>query len=273
MTAGRHALLGIEDGLATITLNRPDARNALSEEMRADLDDHLAVIKAEAGNSVRAVLLTGAGRSFCAGGDVKAMGNRSGDDSAAGRRTRLRSSHHRFYDLLHVEVPVIAAVNGHAAGAGFALALMADFLIAGPSTRFACSFGRIGLVPDWGCMYTLPRVVGLQKAKDLIFTGRTIDAEEARAMGVVHEIAPTDEGLVDHAAGFARRFCDASTHAIGVAKTVLNQSYETDHRTLIELEAFGQGVSYETSYHADAVARFRDKRPAAFDWERSSKGE
>lgn len=263
----RHAELEIADGIARITLNRPEARNALSEEMRKDLDEHIATVRAEAGGAVKAVLLTGAGRSFCAGGDVKAMSDPARRGAEAGRR-RMRTAQARLHSLWNLEVPVVAAVNGHAAGAGFAFALMADFIFAGPSTRFACSFGKIGLVPDWGCLHTLPRAVGLQRAKELIFTGRTIDADEAAALGIVYAKVADDAALVPAALAFAGRFRDASTHAIGLAKNVLNHSYDQDHRTLIEMEAFGQAISYSTPYHAEATRRFRDKEPALFDWER-----
>ena len=174
----KHALYAVEDGLATITLNRPEARNALSEEMRDDLDWIIADIKANLGGAVKAVLITGAGHSFCAGGDVKAMNSPSRQDVIAGR-ARMRRSQQRLFELLHMEAPVIAAVNGHAAGAGFGLALMADFIFAGPSTRFTCSFGRIGLMPDWGLIYTLPRAVGMQKAKDIVFTSRRVGPDES----------------------------------------------------------------------------------------------
>lgn len=262
----KHALYAVEDGLATITLNRPEARNALSEEMRDDLDWIIADIKANLGGAVKAVLITGAGHSFCAGGDVKAMNSPSRQDVIAGR-ARMRRSQQRLFELLHMEAPVIAAVNGHAAGAGFGLALMADFIFAGPSTRFTCSFGRIGLMPDWGLIYTLPRAVGMQKAKDIVFTGRRVRPEEAQELGFVHTIVEKDEDLVSAASAFARRFCNASTSAIGTAKTLMSKTFESDHRTMLEFEAFGQAQLYTTTFHQDAVRRFGAKEPALFDWE------
>jgi len=183
------------------------------------------------------------------------------------RRTSLRATHKRLYELLNLEVPVVAAVNGHAAGAGFSFALMSDFIFASPSTRFANSFGRFGLIPDWACMYTLPRIVGLSRAKDLVFTGRQFDGYEAETMGIVHEVIEDDRNLVPSARAFAKRFSDASMHSIGLAKTLLLQSFEHDMKAMLEFEAFGQGISYSNPYHAEAISRFVDKRPPSFDWD------
>ena len=121
-------------------------------------------------------------------------------------------------------------------------------------------------MPDWGGLYTLPRIVGLQKAKELIFTGRRFDAEEAKAMGIVHAIYPDDE-LVGQAQAFAGRFRQASTDAIAIAKSILNQAFELDHRTLLELEASAQSVARTSDYHKEAIRRFAAKEPALFDWE------
>ncbi|MGK0170800.1 MAG: 2-(1,2-epoxy-1,2-dihydrophenyl)acetyl-CoA isomerase [Gammaproteobacteria bacterium] len=263
----RHVKFDVVDEVATLTLNRPEARNALSPEMRTDIDACLEEIKARQGNGIQALVITGEGRAFCAGGDIKAMAGRTRAD-AIGRRNQMRSAHKRLYDLLHLEVPVIAAVNGHAAGAGFAFALMSDFIFASPATRFANSFGRIGLVPDWAGLYTLPRIVGLGRAKELVFTSRRFDADEGKAMGIVHTIVPNDDDLLAQAQAFAARFRDASTHSIGLAKNILLQSFEQDLKTMLEFEAFGQGISYSNPYHATAVERFREKAPAAFDWEK-----
>jgi len=261
-----HALCSIEDGLATITLNRPESRNALSEDMRRDFDQIIADIKPKLGDEVKAVLLTGAGHSFCAGGDVKAMQDPKRADLVWGR-ARMRGSHQRLFEIRNLECPVVAAVNGFAAGAGFGLALMADFIFAGPSTRFACSFSRIGLMPDWGLIHTLPRAVGMQKAKDLIFTARRVKPEEAQSMGLVHTIVDEDARLVPAATAFARRFCNASTAAIGLSKVILNTSFESDHRTVLEAEGLGQPHLSTTPFHKEAVRRFAEKEAPMFDWE------
>lgn len=267
MNALRHINFSVDNEVALITLNRPEARNALSNEMREDLDACLDEISANAGNGIQAAVVTGAGSAFCAGGDVKGMADPT-RRNAINRRQQMRSAHQRLQRLIDLPVPLIAAVNGHAAGAGFAFALMADFIFASPATRFACSFGRIGLVPDWACLYSLPRIVGLQSAKDLVFTGRRIDGEEGKRLGVVYDTVASDDALLAHALKFAERFRDASTHSIGLAKNILRQSFEQDLKTMLEYEAFGQGISYSSPYHAEAVGRFREKTPTMFAWER-----
>lgn len=262
--AFEHLIFDVADRIATITLNRPEARNALSEPMRTELDAVLKELKREAGGAVKAVIITGAGRAFCAGGDVKAMQTRS-KSAEAGRR-RMREAHNRLYDLMNLELPVIAAVNGAAAGAGCNLALACDFILATPRSVFMQAFGRIGLVPDWSGFYLLPRIVGLQKAKELIFTARKLRAAEAKEYGIVHEIFEEDR-IMDAAREFAGRFTAASSTAIGLAKNVLNQSFNLDHRTVVEMEAFAQAVAAGSEYHQQAVDRFVGKEPALFDWE------
>jgi 2-(1,2-epoxy-1,2-dihydrophenyl)acetyl-CoA isomerase len=257
-------LFDVRDGIATLTLNRPQSLNALSRNMAAELGAALEEVKGRAGKDIKVLILAGAGRAFCAGGDVKAM--HATERSAATMREHLRASHHRMHDLMNVEVPVVALVHGPAAGAGANIALAADFVLATPKAMFMQAFGRIGLVPDWGGFYILPRLVGLQKAKELVFTARKVGAEEAKAMGLVHDIIDED-GAMDTARAFAKRFTHASTTAIGIAKNILNQSFNLDLNTLLELEASGQGSCVTSEFHREAVKRFADKRPALFDWE------
>ncbi len=257
-------LFEVEDEIATVTMNRPDALNALSPEIRAGLREAVTTIKEKAGDEIKVVILTGAGRAFSAGGDVKTMNNRLGSPLDA--RQALRSDHQLMYDILNLELPVVSLVNGPAAGAGANIALAADFVLATPRSFFMQAFGRIGLVPDWSGFYILPRLVGLQKAKELVFTARRVYAEEAKQMGLIYDIVPEEDAL-GAARAFAGRFRHASTTAIGVAKNVLNQSFNLDHRTLLELEASGQAVARTSPYHTEAIRRFADKEPAMFDWE------
>ena len=264
MTENVHTLFDVADGIATLTLNRPEAKNALSNEMRVELERALDECRDRAGDDIKVLIITGAGGAFCAGGDVKGMGERSKDPIA--NRDRMRGSHDTMYKLAHLELPVIALVDGPAAGAGANIALSADFVLATPRGFFVQAFGRIGLVPDWGGFYVLPRMVGLQKAKELVFTARRVHAEEAKELGMVYDIVG-QETAMDEAREFASRFCNASTSAIGIAKNILNQSYNLDHRTLIELEASGQSIARMSDFHKEAVRRFKDKEPSLFDWE------
>jgi 2-(1,2-epoxy-1,2-dihydrophenyl)acetyl-CoA isomerase len=195
--------------------------------------------------------------------------------SAEQMRAHLRSNHHRMVDLMNLEVPVVSLVHGAAAGAGAGaganIALAADFVLATPKAMFMQAFGRIGLIPDWGGFSVLPRRVGLQKAKELIFTARKVDAPEAHQLGLVYEIIP-EEGALLAAQAFARRFTHASTTAIGIAKNILNQSHNQNLQTLLELETSGQGACATSEYHRAAVQRFADKQPALLDWEKLSAG-
>jgi 2-(1,2-epoxy-1,2-dihydrophenyl)acetyl-CoA isomerase len=255
----------IDNRVATVTLDRPQARNALSDSVRAGLDEALARIKAGAGTTIRSVVLTGAGGAFCSGGDISALSEYSGKPAAATRQ-RMRDAQERVRSLINLDLPVVAAVDGAAAGAGFSLALACDFIVASPRARFIMSFGRIGLVPDWGAFYLLPRIVGLQTAKELVFTARSIDAEEARGLGIVHRIHPADE-LLEKARAFAARFNDASTLAIGLAKQALNQSFQSDLSAMLEYEATAQAIANNSAYHRDAASRFLAKEKLDFTWE------
>lgn len=263
--AYNHIIFEVTDYIATITLNRPEARNALSTQMRADLDNAFAEVRKNAGNDIRVLIITGAGGAFCAGGDVKSMGSRLG--SATKARDGLRDSHKQMYDLMNIEVPVISLVDGPAAGAGANIALAADFVLATPRAFLMQAFVRIGLVPDWGGMFILPRLVGLQRAKELVFSGRRVYAEEAKEIGLIYDIVGQDTAIRD-ARDFAGRFVDAPTTAIGLAKNVMNQSFNLDHRSLLEMEAMTQSIARDTDFHKEAIRRFAAKEPAIFDWEK-----
>lgn len=264
----QHISFSVSESVATLTLNRPEARNALSLDMRADLDHALTRLRKEAGTTIKALVLTGAGGHFCAGGDVKAQYARSQGDAGTvmDARGRLREAHTRLIDLANLEMPVIVAVDGAAAGAGFSLALVGDFILASERAFFVQSFGRLGLVPDWNSMYLLPRLIGLQKAKELIFTARRVGAREAMALGLVHAVhAPED--LAAAATRMARRLTQASPTAIALSKNILNQSLHCDNRAILEMEAMAQTLARDTAFHREAVKRFATKQPALFDWD------
>lgn len=242
-----------------IRLNRPERRNAFDLEVRQGIAE--AVYEARDDDTVRAVIITGTGDVFCAGGDLKSL-------SEAKRpmfkdRDRIRRLHPWFRELVNLEKPVIAAVNGPAFGAGFNLALACDFIIGTPKTRFCAVFGRIGLVPDLGGFFLLPRILGLQRAKDLVFSAREVDAEEALRLGILFRIVE-QESLMHEALALAQRYHHASTDALGIAKNILNRSFNLDQDTLAELEASAQALALHTAYHDEAVANFLNKRPLKF---------
>ena len=255
----------LADGIATLTLNRPAARNALDMTLRAELADVLRELAAS--SEVRALILTGAGGQFCAGGDLRAM-------TAARRpppvsRGRVKAMHHWLRDLVDLELPVIAAVDGAAYGAGFSLALAADFILATPRARFCAVFGRLGLVPDMGMFHLLPRIVGLARAKELIYSARVLPAPEAQALGIVHGLHEPD-ALPAAARALAGRFVHASRDALGLAKNILNQAQHLDAHALEDLECHAQALCMSTDYYQDAARRTLAREPLDFDWERLS---
>ncbi len=258
----------VRDRIGIITFTRPEQRNPFSQAFK---DDLLALMRQiQFDDTLGAVIMTGSGGAFSAGGDLKGMN--TGPRSADADRRRMYQLHDWFQVLLNLEVPVIAAVDGAAYGGGFGLALGADFVLASTRARFCCVFSRIGLVPDVGCLFTLPRIVGLQKAKEIAYTARPIPADEAKALGIAMEVHPPED-LLDAALALAGRLVHASTPALGATKRILNQSYNLDAHALIEMEAAAQAVFFQTDYHKDAVRRFIDKEPLAFNWEAMDKAE
>jgi 2-(1,2-epoxy-1,2-dihydrophenyl)acetyl-CoA isomerase len=252
----------VRDGLAIITLNRPEKRNALDLSMRTELAEVVLQIRGD--TSLYAVIITGAGGAFCAGGDIQAMAK--GKRSAFESRKRIQDIYSWLYEWVSLELPVIAAVDGAAYGAGINIALAADFILASTRARFCEVFGRVGLIPDVGGLFLLPRIVGLQRAKELVFSARSFDAEEGKSLGIVYAIHAPDK-LMDAAVALAGRFRNASRQAIGISKNIMNQSFNLDFRALGELEAFGQATAHDTDYHEAAVKRFLGKEPTLFDWD------
>jgi 2-(1,2-epoxy-1,2-dihydrophenyl)acetyl-CoA isomerase len=254
----------VHDGVATITLNRPEARNALSGAMK----EELTAVSAQAASdpAVRAVVLTGAGGVFCAGGDLRGMQEaRAAGTSVQGWRDRMRSVHPVIRTLLELDKPLVTAVDGAAYGAGFSLALMGDFIIASPRARFCLSFMRVGLVPDFAAMYSLPRVVGVQRARELMLSAREVQADEALRLGIAMELVPED-GLLARAQELAHSFTGASPLAVSLVKAEVGMSLATDVRSTLANEADHQALCFETAEHREAVRRFLDKEPAAFQF-------
>lgn len=252
----------LDDGVATLTLNRPEAKNALDPTMADELGGCLAAIRAD--ESVRVLVLAGAGGAFCAGGDVKAMGQ-GGPRTPEQRRAGMARYTRICTELMALDRPVIAAVDGVAYGAGFSLALMCDIVLLSERARLCMVFQRIGLVPDMGAFYTLPRVVGLQRAKELIFSAREIDAAEALRLGLAMEVVPA-EALAARAQAIARSFAGASPVAMSIAKRALQASLGSDLQTLLEIESSGQALASNSDYAKEAVRRFAAREPAQFRW-------
>jgi len=249
----------VREQVATLTLDQPATRNALNPQMREEVAGAVRSIKED--RSIRALVITGAGGHFCSGGDLRNIASVGLDNQ--GWRERLHSLHHWLQDLITLDRPVIAAVDGAAFGAGFGLALAADFVIATPRARFCVSFLRIGLVPDCGVFYTLPRIVGPQRAKELMLSAREVGAEEALRLGIAMELHEPEQ-LQARAQALAASFVQASPMAVSLIKRAVTAG--GDLATQLELEANAQALAMGTQAHRDAVQDFLAKRPARFAW-------
>ena len=253
-------VLEFDGATAILMLNRPGQRNALDQPLRDALAD--AVVRVRDDPEVKAVVLAGAGGHFCAGGDIRSGLDTRGDVFEG--RDRMLKSHRWFEQLVDLEKPVIAAIEGSAFGAGLSLALAADFVLANSGALFCSAFVRLGYVPDMGAMYLLPRAVGLSRAKAMVFTGQVVPSAEALASGLVHQICEGD--VLQQAQALARTFHAAPTQAIGLAKSVMNQAFEADRRSVLALEAMAQAICRESAFHNEAVRRFLAKEQPLYAW-------
>jgi len=252
----------LRGGVAAVTLNRPQVKNALNAAMAHELGELLGRLRTD--DDVRVVLLAGAGGAFCSGGDVKAMGvNRS-------RTQEQRLSDFKVFqrvaaELLALDKPVVAAAQGVAYGAGFSLLLLSDMVLLGDDARLSMVFQRIGLVPDLAAMYTLPRVVGLQRAKQLVFSAREVSAQEALTLGIASEVVAADK-LDARAREVAEALAGASPVALSLAKRGLNASLQTDPASMLDIEADAQAIAGGSAYLQEALRRFTAKEAPQFRW-------
>jgi 2-(1,2-epoxy-1,2-dihydrophenyl)acetyl-CoA isomerase len=246
----------VSHGVATLTLNRPEALNALNTQLRREL---LAAIKtAVRDDGTRSVVITGAGRGFCAGADLR--GGRSERDL----RTVLIGEYNPLIQAIrNLPKPVVAAVNGVAAGAGVSLALAADVVVASEEARFVPAFSRIGLVPDSGLARVLVRAIGRHRAFEILMGERQLGADEARDLGLVAAVVPADR-LAEAAAELARRLAEGPTAAIGLTKRLLNAAEDATLPDALEAEAALQDLAGRTDDHAEGVAAFGEKRDPRF---------
>ncbi len=249
-----------EHQVTTITLNRPEARNAVNDDMREEL---LAVLTdARTNLDVRAVVLTGAGKGFCTGADISRRG--SGPTGPGAAREMLRTRSQRLIRAVwELEKPVIAAVNGVAAGLGAHLAFACDLVIAAAESRFIEIFVRRGIAVDAAGAYLLPRLIGLAKAKELVFFGDDLPAEDAQRIGLVNKVVPGDQ-LQAAAAQWALRLASGPTYAIGMSKRLLNRSLDVDMETALDEEAMAQSLVTQSEDTKEGMLAFMEKRTPAF---------
>ncbi len=257
----RTIIFEVEEGVATITLNRPESLNALNQEMGREL---LAALR-ECGSreDIRAVVIKGAGRGFSSGGDIKAMLKVFDQVPSLFFTTDLASLHEVTLAIRELPKPVIAAVHGYAAGAGMNLALACDLRVAAASARFVEAFVNMGLVPDMGGTYFLPRFVGPGKAAELFFTGQPIDADEAHRLGIVNRVV-ADEELGKAAMDLARQLARGPTLALARTKALLNRAFEQGLARQLDDELQGQVYCSGTEDFQAAVRAFVEKRPVTF---------
>jgi enoyl-CoA hydratase/carnithine racemase len=250
----------IENGVAVAALNRPEVRNAIDEATRAALGEILERVATDDG--IRALVLTGRGTAFCAGGDISAMRQRLGEPAGTlGGKGWLRQRRlHGMIGALHaLEKPTIAAVNGAAAGLGMDLALCCDFIVASAQAFFTMSYVQRGLIPDGGGLYFLPRRVGLPRAKELIFSARRVMADEALAIGLADRLV-TPEVLVTAATDWAAELGGGNRTALALSKSILDQTFELTADQAFALGAQAQAICYTTDDHQQSVAAFLTRR-------------
>jgi 2-(1,2-epoxy-1,2-dihydrophenyl)acetyl-CoA isomerase len=260
----------VEDATLWITLNRPGVGNAVGPAQRARVIELLG--QANTSLAIRAVVITAIGEAFCTGADLRApLPSPVADtppgapDRPAGSTMRsVRAGAQRFIDaVLHCEKPVLAAVNGTAAGIGAHLAFACDLVLAAEEARFIEVFVRRGIVPDAGGLWLLPRLVGLQRAKEMVFFGDALSAGDAERLGLVNRVVP-GEKLEESAREWAQRLAGGPTTAIGLAKSLLNRSFESPWEVALRDEAAAVEINKGTQDAAEGIASFRERREARF---------
>jgi len=251
-------ILERKDGVATLTLNRPEKLNAINRKMIEELKS--AVVEIAKDMDVRALVITGAGRGFCSGADVGDMVQAA---APIENRYWTQMRDKVILALTDLEKPVIAKVNGVAVGVGCSLALSADIIVASENANFSLIFSRIGLIPDGGALFHLPRLVGPAKAKELIFTARMVDAKEAERIGLINKAVPADE-LDNEVNMLAKQLAEGPTVAFGMTKKIINKGLTMDLSSVLECEAFGVTIAGTTEDAQEGVMAFLEKRKADF---------
>lgn len=249
-------------GVLTITLNRPDKLNAFTDMMLDELTE--AFQQADGDATVRVVVLTGAGRGFCPGQDLASAVERGAGNGQFSYSDHLRTHYNPLIlGMRGLSKPIIAAVNGVAAGAGMSLALACDYRIAAESATFIQAFVKVGLVPDSGSTWMLPRLIGMTHALDMMLSGRKVSAAEALEMGLVNAVVPNEQ-LMETARKLAQEFANAPTRTIGYIKQAVEFAADSTLEAALNKEAELQDKAAGTADHSEGIAAFLEKRPAQF---------
>jgi 2-(1,2-epoxy-1,2-dihydrophenyl)acetyl-CoA isomerase len=245
------------DRVATVTLDRPEKMNALSEDMYVELTRVFGELQSD--DNVRAVVVAGAGKAFCSGSDVGGMHN----VDMISARERMKRRHRMIQNLVNLEKPVIAAVNGACVGIGFSVALACDLIIAAESARFSQIFKKIGLVPDGGSIFFLVQHLGIARAKELVYTARMLPATEAHEWGFVTKVV-SDAQLLAETQSFAQELADSATYALGLAKKMFQSMYTPSLEALLETEIMSSTIARLTEDHKEGITAFAEKRKPSF---------
>lgn len=254
-------LMSVERSVATLTMNRPASLNALDEGLRSGLVEKLDLLARDP--SVRVVVLTGAGRGFCAGGDIKKMAELKKNHQSAAFRAFLEGGSELVRGIRSLPKPVVACVNGPAAGAGMNLALACDLRIASEEATFSEAFVKIGLHPDWGGTFFLPRLVGTGRALEVFFLGEPVSAEEAKHLGLVNFVALPGR-LAEETRKLAERLAAAPALPLGLMKQALYERLETQLDTMMEYEVEAQMKCFESEDFEEGLRAFLEKRQPKF---------
>jgi enoyl-CoA hydratase/carnithine racemase len=261
------ALYETSGRIATITLNRPESRNAIATVEDCD-DIAAAMARAQDDAEISVIILTGAGKAFCSGGDLKSIRERTGIGPSkvtpeGTRRNYRRGVHTAIKAIADIEVVTIAAINGSAIGLGLDIAAACDMRVMAASAKVASSFVKVGIIPGDGGAYILNALLGRAVASELIFTGDTIDADEALRIGLVNKVTPDDK-LLDEARALAERVAVNPPRSVRMSKRLMLEAQHSRLNDILELSAAFQALSHETADHKEAVDAFVEKRPPRF---------
>lgn len=253
----RDLLVENKDGVMNLKLNRPENLNAFSPEMISGLKG--AIKDAKNDDRVRVVTISGSGRAFSAGGDVKGMGNKD----PLGTYEHIGNLNELVLSMRNLEKPIIAAVHGYAAGAGFNLALACDMILAAEDSKFVLSFSKVGLISDGGGLYFLPRLIGPYRAKELLFSAEPMTVEEANSLGIVNHIYPLDE-FQGKVSDFSAKMASGPSKAYGFIKKIADQSLNSSLEEILEQERITQATVATTKDHSEGIQAFKEKRDPNF---------
>ncbi|WP_087972407.1 enoyl-CoA hydratase/isomerase family protein [Oceanobacillus rekensis] len=252
-----HLLVNINNGIMNIKLNRPESLNAFSTEMISGLKE--ALRNAKTNNDVRVITISGSGRSFSSGGDVKRMGKRKPIETYE----HIGNLNELILAMRDLEKPIIAAVHGYAAGAGFNLALASDMILAAEDSKFVLSFSKVGLISDGGGLYFLPRLIGSYRAKELFFNAEPITVEEAHSLGIVNHVYPLED-FENRVEEFVAKIAAGPSKTFGLIKKIADQSLQSSLAEILEQERITQATIATTEDHAEGILAFKEKRNPNF---------